>query len=999
MLPLIMMFMVSAALSAPPPNYVKVWEDTFSGTQLDSANWTVGCKGANGDLTPGAAGQYLLNTGYDSYITAEDVYVSGGNLYLRNQKRNYVGTDPAGNYNYTTGWIQSMHKVYFNKGYVEFRAQFPSGDKVWPALWLIAEDLVWGPEWDMWEYFGYRSDIGYDTMGNHLLYDEYPNEKWKSNWINNFDTTYDCEAWHIYGFEWTDTEARFFIDGVLVNTILKSSLSNQSLWPDEGMYFVLNNSTKTASPDTNTTWPNHVVIDYVELYTYQSDSIPPANPTGLAANAGNGFISLNWDDNTEPDLANYGIYRSTTSGGPYTHLIDTPSAASEYVDNAVANGVTYYYVVTAIDTSVNESGYSNETSGTPSGSGGNPILLVGGATLNGDFNNPAVDATFAQLANWVNIGSGGSTINATKNNNAYDGTMHATLGYLPGSKIFAVDTAYILAEGDSFDVSYVWKDGWLWNDNSFKVSVSLFTTDDDTINGTRTDLVTDYSLTSSINDTYEAVDHNGFYSASASAAGKKLFVAIDTTITGEAYAMMDNFELTVTPAGGGGNQAPTANAGPDQSLTDTDENGSEDVTLDGSGSSDSDGTIVSYVWETNGVQIATGATPTVTLPVGAHTIDLTVTDNESATGSDSVLVTVNAGGPVNDHANADIIGQGTVTGSYVDTQASDNSYESISERESGGNPNNRHSHLEHKWTINVTGGDSVTFYVEAHHTANSEGDDFVFAYSTDNVNFTDMVTVTKTADNDTVQQFTLPNTLSGTVYIRVKDTDQSQGNKGLDTVYVDDMYIRSDGTPPPNQAPSFNSDPAVEVNGTEGAAYNATLANNASDPEGDPMTFSRLPGGPSWLSVASDGTLSGTPGAGDVGLNSWTVQVDATGGSDTATLEITVDAVGSTPDMYVSNIAMSSGSYGGSRYSGIATITILDDGGSPVSGAAVNVTWSGAVSHSQSASTDGSGVVVFESNRKKNGGTFTVAVDNVTASGYSYNAGLNIETSDSITAP
>ena len=43
---------------------------------------------------------------------------------------------------------------FLNKGYIEIKAKFPSGDKVWPALWLISEDLVWGPEWDMWEYFG-----------------------------------------------------------------------------------------------------------------------------------------------------------------------------------------------------------------------------------------------------------------------------------------------------------------------------------------------------------------------------------------------------------------------------------------------------------------------------------------------------------------------------------------------------------------------------------------------------------------------------------------------------------------------------------------------------------------------------------------------------------------------------------------------------------------------------------------------------------------------------
>ena len=139
---------------------------------------------------------------------------------------------------------------------------------------------------------------------------------------------------------------------------------------------------------------------------------------------------------------------------------------------------------------------------------------------------------------------------------------------------------------------------------------------------------------------------------------------------------------------------------------------------------------------------------------------------------------------------------GTVTsGDFTDTFVSDNTYEVIEERKSGGRPSTRYSFLEHKWTFNVTSGDTFTFFVEAFHTFNGEGDDFMFAYSTDDVTYTHMVTVVKTSDNDVAQTFDLPNTLTGTVYVRVKDTDDTPGNQALDRVFIDDMFILIETNP------------------------------------------------------------------------------------------------------------------------------------------------------------------------------------------------------------
>jgi subtilisin-like proprotein convertase family protein len=94
--------------------------------------------------------------------------------------------------------------------------------------------------------------------------------------------------------------------------------------------------------------------------------------------------------------------------------------------------------------------------------------------------------------------------------------------------------------------------------------------------------------------------------------------------------------------------------------------------------------------------------------------------------------------------------------------------------------------------------------------------------------------------------------------------------------------------------PLFSADPigksAAPVNGV----FSGTLTGNASDPNGQALTFSKV-SGPSWLSIAANGTLSGTPQLADLGLNRWAVQVSSSGGTDTAILLIDVTAPGPNP--------------------------------------------------------------------------------------------------------
>ncbi len=97
----------------------------------------------------------------------------------------------------------------------------------------------------------------------------------------------------------------------------------------------------------------------------------------------------------------------------------------------------------------------------------------------------------------------------------------------------------------------------------------------------------------------------------------------------------DTVRITISPY-----SPPTANAGPDQTVLDTKKKGTEKVTLDGSSSRGGSNAIATYSWRENGNLLATGATPSATLSAGTHTIDLTVTDTNGVSSTDSMILAI-----------------------------------------------------------------------------------------------------------------------------------------------------------------------------------------------------------------------------------------------------------------------------------------------------------------------------------------------------------------------
>lgn len=70
-------------------------------------------------------------------------------------------------------------------------------------------------------------------------------------------------------------------------------------------------------------------------------------------------VTLSWQPGSSTD-AGYNVYRAASSGGPYARVNTTSNAGTNFVDSSVASGHAYYYVVTALNSSGRESGYSNQ---------------------------------------------------------------------------------------------------------------------------------------------------------------------------------------------------------------------------------------------------------------------------------------------------------------------------------------------------------------------------------------------------------------------------------------------------------------------------------------------------------------------------------------------------------------------------------------------------------------------------------------------------------------
>lgn len=333
------------------------------------------------------------------------------------------------------------------------------------------------------------------------------------------------------------------------------------------------------------------------------------------------------------------------------------------------------------------------------------------------------------------------------------------------------------------------------------------------------------------------------------------------------------------------------------------------------------------------------------------------------------------------------IGENTVRGTlvggdYVSTHASDDSYEILQEVINVPNKNG-YSTLEHVWTFNVGNAVSAEFYVEAHHSPSSDGDDFVFSYSTDGATYVDMITLTKTKDTDAPQVYAFSSNLSGTVYVKVTDLDHTKGNQSLDLLYVDQIYILvSSGIIKHYQA----SDPSPADAATD-VPLDISLSWDAGDDAlthdvyfSDDMEY--------LISIGNQSETSYTPYHLDP-LTTYYWRIDEVRDGAVAEGHIwsfTTTFVGQCipATMTVDSIVTDTVRGDKGQVYGRATVKILDNCGNPVSGATVTGSFTGDFNEQTTGATNESGIVVFQTSAQMKKPSFGFIVEDVVHSTLTY---------------
>ncbi len=243
------------------PNYWDnaelVWSDEFDGDSVSTENW-------------------VYETGADGWGNNElQNYTSSGNAEVGNGILNIIAKkEKSGTANYSSARLNS--KKSFTYGRFEFRAKMPDlkGKGIWPALWMLGANITsvgWPAcgEIDIMEYVSYIPNTTHfsihSTANNHVNGTQVTSGPLPLATIE--------EEFHTYGFLWTSTYLKFYLDDVdnIKLAFVRPPNSSSDNWPfSQPFYFLMNiavgGNWGGAEGVDDTIFPAVMEVDYVRVY-------------------------------------------------------------------------------------------------------------------------------------------------------------------------------------------------------------------------------------------------------------------------------------------------------------------------------------------------------------------------------------------------------------------------------------------------------------------------------------------------------------------------------------------------------------------------------------------------------------------------------------------------------------------------------------------------------------------------------------------------------------
>ena len=252
------------AYATSPPVWKLVWNDEFdgpNGAAVDSNKWSfdIGGKGwGNNEL--------------ETYTRrAANADLEGGMLVITALKETFTGPDNITR-NYTSARLLTRNKFSQAYGRFEARIKIPSGQGIWPAFWMLGNniDTVHWPncgEIDIMENIGREPSIVHGTFHGPGY-----------SGGNGIGATYTLRGgqrfsddFHTFAVEWEPKVMRFYVDGLLYRTRTPADLPSGTSWVFDHPFFIILNVAVgggwPGNPDATTVFPQQMLVDYVRVYS------------------------------------------------------------------------------------------------------------------------------------------------------------------------------------------------------------------------------------------------------------------------------------------------------------------------------------------------------------------------------------------------------------------------------------------------------------------------------------------------------------------------------------------------------------------------------------------------------------------------------------------------------------------------------------------------------------------------------------------------------------